>query len=281
MLKEPLLKFSDLKDYLATYYSYHSGFSNFLKSHNEIVEIQLDHHFDDLSSSLYHDTKRNPGTVDPEDVALSLKKRSFLTGYKMCSLYGWTEYIPKVIHVDWIRREIEEKQIKTIDNSALQEIAFKNKKTSSTSFTFKTERVIVLSGKYITPIEKSHFVHLSSDYNVPSYTTVPIPERLLMEALVNYPYFGGQDIVWEMGLNILPYLNFTRLVEVYDQMCLSYPYVNALGYWCEKAKISSNKLQNLKRRVSSDIKFHLFMGDKERRKWIPEWSLYVPKRFYY
>jgi hypothetical protein len=69
------------------------------------------------------------------------------------------------------------------------------------------------------------------------------------------------------------------LIKIYDDMKLKYPYSNSIGYWLDKAGIDNKYQVVWENKVNRNIKFHLFMGDKERRIYNKKWNLYIPKRF--
>ena len=48
-------------------------------------------------------------------------------------------------------------------------------------------------------------------------------------------------------------------------MDLKYPYANAIGYVIDTATDESGKADKSLSLVNKDLRFHLFLGDKERR----------------
>jgi hypothetical protein len=279
MLKSPLITFRAFKAYLSSAYGYSDEVGPFLRRHTTIRKVRLDHRLSRIPNTLYHDTKKNPGRVTAWDVALSLHPNSYLTGYTMLSLLGWTEYTPKKIYVNWIRHSQNQKSPEkfVIDNEALQRVAFIPKHISTDSFSFNRKEIIVLSGQIFSSVEKKHLVPCPPELKLPEYAMTFRDERLFIEAVINYHYFGGPDIVWQALLTKATEINQKTLLRTYLEMRLKYPYANAIGYVIERATGNAGLWLGL---VNKDLRFHLFMGDRERRVFAEQWSLYVPKRFY-
>lgn len=243
----------------------------------DINTFRLDHKIHDVPNVLFHDLVINPGVVDHYDIALSLYKKSFLTGFTLISLLGWTEYSPKVIHVNYVR-DNRPKYMgdRSINNEALQKVAFKPKRKSNKSFIYESFEIVILSGQ---AIPEHHLCKASNDLNLPFYARIPIIERLFLELLISYQYFGGCDLVWEILLEKASILDHKKLLIVYEEMNLVYPYANAIGYILERSGIDFDILELWKKKINFDLQFHLFLGDSEHRKWNKEWNLYIPKRF--
>ncbi len=282
MLKARLIAFKGFKAYLSSAYGYTGEVGPFLRRHTTIRKVKLDHRLPRVPNTLYHDTRKNPGRVTAWDVALSLHPDSYLTGYTMLSLLGWTEYTPKKIYVNWVRPIRKQKAPRNlvIDNEALQRVAFIPKRVSGDSFKFNRREIIVLSGQLFSSTEKKHLVPCPPELELPEYAKTFRDERLFFEALINHHYFGGADIVWQALLSKAKEINQETLLRIYLEMDLKYPYANAIGYVIDTATGKSGKADKWLGLVNKDLRFHLFLGDRERRMFTEKWSLYVPKRFY-
>jgi hypothetical protein len=281
MLKSPLITYGGFKAYLASAYAYTKEVGPFLRRHTTIRKVTLDHRLPHVPTVLYHDKKKNPGKVTAWDVALSIHRDSYLTGYTILSLLGWTEYTPKKIYVNWIRHVTPKKAPQTvIDDETLQRVAFSPKKTPTTSLSFNRREIVVLSGQYFSTAEKKHLIRCPPELDLPEYAMTFRDERLFIEALVNYHYFGGADIVWQALLSKAEEMDQGLLLRTYSEMNLKYPYANAIGYIFDFHVRGFSKAIKWLDRVNKNLKFHLFMGDQERRIYVDKWSLYVPKRFY-
>ena len=278
MLSTPLITYKDLPSYLKTNYNLKGSINKFIEKSGNIVEYNIPTKINNLPEKLYQDTTLNPGSPNVFDIALSLKKKSFITGYIVFSFLGWTEYIPKVIHINWKRNPFN--KINTpIDNITLQKIAYKPKSISKLRLIYNEYEIIVLNGQVFKNNYSNHFRLLNEITELPPYSETYIEERLIIESLINYQYFGGADIVWQAGLNQFNKLDLDLIFKIYKELDLIYPYANAIGYWMEKSNISKNIISKWEKLVNKHLQFHLFMGDSERRFFNKKWNLYIPKRF--
>ena len=279
MLAKKLLTFDELKYYLSSEYGITKHFYRYLDENDSIREIKLNTKTNDIPQKLYQDIYKNPGEPCVYDIALGIRRNSYITGYKLISLLGWTDYIPKVIHVNWVRGHVKTEKTKDIDNLTVQKIAFKPKQKSRLKLYFNDYEIIVLSGQLFPRVYNHHFMSTDIIPELPAYTRIFVPERLIIEALINYHYFGGSVTVWRVGIDQIKKLNMKKMKKIFEEMRLIYPYANAIGYWFERAGISKKELNFWRNRVNKKVQFHLFMGDQERRIWNEEWHLYVPRRF--
>jgi hypothetical protein len=282
MLKSRLLTQKSIKPYLTSNYAYTKNINSFLRKHEFIQTIKLEHHFSAVPQTLYQDVQKNPGKVTAWDIALSLHPESYLTGYTVLSLLGWTEYFPKVVYVNWIRgiRDKADPDNSQIDNETLQRIAFQPKKSPANTFIFEDKEIHFLSGQYFTRQEQSHLIKFPNEVDLPRYARTFSPERLFIESLINYHHFGGQELVWQALSSKVDDINQDFMIKIYKQMKLQYPYANAIGYLVESFSKNKSTIRKWLGLVNTSLKFHLFMGDNERRIYVEKWSLYVPKRFY-
>lgn len=279
MLNKKLLLYDELSKYLFENYNVAKNITKFISKNNFIKIISISTKNKHIPNKLFHDTKLNPGSITIFDIALSLRKNSYLTGYKLLSLLGWTDYIPKVIHVNWIRGSIKNKKNEEIDNDIIQKIAYKQRSISSLKIKYEEYEIIILSGQLFPKNYIHHFITRHNIPQIPNYSNIFIPERLIIECLINHHYFGGADLVWKIGLEQFKKINHSKLIKIFDEMQLNYPYANSIGYWLEKSSIDSKYLSIWENKVNRNIKFHLFMGDRERRLFNEKWNLYIPKRF--
>jgi hypothetical protein len=267
---------------LASECRFHGETSTYLRRHETLKKIELKLKSSGAPHFLYHDTKRNPGTISVWDIALSLHVDSYITGYTALSLLGWTEYSPTKIYINWIRSTKDKFTVihDPIKNETLQQAAYTTKKEPPVLLSFDDKEIVFLSGQIFSPEEKTHLIPFASELELPPYALTFQEERLFLEALINYHWFGGADIVWQALTSRARSLNQNKLIEVYKEMKLQYPYANAIGYILERCNTSKTVLARWASLVNSDLQFHLFMGDSERRVFVDKWSVYVPKRFY-
>ena len=251
----------------------------FIENSGFIQEIILKKQGVNIPEKLYYDKNKIKATISPVDIAINLKVPYFLTGYYIFSELGLTEYAPKVIHVDWIRPKGRNKHQGLIDNEVLQQIAFKPKRETSRIISYDGYQIYLLNGKYFGENPDEYTINMKiSNANCSEIKTLKL-EKLMIESLINYQYFGGADLVWEVFMKVKNDLNLSKLIEYYKECDYQYPYQNALGYLLETASADREVISYFEKNVNKNIKFHLFIGDSERRIWNEKWNLYVPKRF--
>ena len=278
MLKRPLYTIDDIRNMLSIEYNIKRNYITHLDKMDYIRTIELNHNLRNVPSKLYQDLRTNPGDPTVFDIALGLRKKSYLTGYKLISLMGWTDYMPKVIHVNWVRGTLKQKRNDEIDNFVVQKTAFKPKHRSKIVFRYEDYDIILLSGQFF-PVNHKHYFRTPRSLPLPNYSKVPIPEYLALDALVNHHYFGGADTVWKLFIDHAQHLDLKVLRKFYKELNFTYPYANSIGYLLESAGVNRQELTHWENEINKKIQFHLFMGDQERRILNEKWNLYVPQRF--
>lgn len=278
MLKHRLNTLDEIRNVLSSDYDIKGDYITHLNKTNHIRVIELNHKLRRVPSKLYQDLRNNPGDPDVFDIALGLRKDSYITGYKLISMMGWTDYMPKVIHVNWVRGTLRNNRTDEIDNRVVQKTAFKPKRKSKVAFRYDDYEIILLSGQFF-PRSHERYFQSPKSLPLPTYSKIPVPEYLALDALINYHYFGGAESVWKLFKDRARYLDLKLLRRFYRELKFVYPYANAIGYLLESAGVDRQELGYWENKVDKTIQFHLFMGDQERRILNPKWNLYVPKRF--
>ena len=70
LLEKPLITPRQLKHYLSETYGITKNIKKFVNANPEISTIKLEHKFNSLPHVLYHDQKRNRGTITSWDIML-------------------------------------------------------------------------------------------------------------------------------------------------------------------------------------------------------------------
>lgn len=281
MLDERLITPKAIKSYLLTNFGYTKDVETFLLRNRFLKPLVLKHDSISLPHVLYHDTQRNPGEITTWDVALSLHHYSFVAGYSAFAKLGWAKPNETLIYVNWVRH-LPEKLAEpvAIDDEALQRIAFSPKRLAATIVAFRGRRIHALSGQVFSSSELNHLISVPNNSGLPKYAKTYREERLLIESLINYHYFGGADSVWKILKRKAKSLDQSKILSVFGEMNLKYPYANAIGYMLESAEVPENFLDRWMALSSRHLTFHLFLGDTESRILSEKWNLFVPKRFH-
>ena len=161
----------------------------------------------------------------------------------------------------------------------IQKLAFKPKRFSGNVGIYRKYSIHLLNGKYLGADSSSKFQFIEG---LPTlYEKVPVlkNERLFVEVIMNYHYFGGADMAWESLAQLVKRVDLNLLFKEFKEMNLVYPYQNVIGYILETFGVKQEELTLWRNELREDVQFHLFMGDGERRVWNDRWKIYIPKRF--
>ena len=97
------------------------------------------------------------------------------------SLYGWTEYQPKVIYVNWLRNTTKTSSSQFVDNEILQKVAFKQRRQVKTRLHFEDREISALTGQFFSKKELSEIVPCNFTSIVPQYAKTLSKEKLFIE----------------------------------------------------------------------------------------------------
>lgn len=215
------------------------------------------------------------GAVSFPELALSIKKDSYLCHGSAVFIHGLNDLVPKVWYVNQEQSPKEKNsndmQQKNIDR------AFSSKQRIS-NFTVsditnkKNDRAVIVNGK------NSNFLGVNE--SVSPYgrrVLVTDVERTLIDIVVRPIYAGGISEILEAYKQARDIVSVNTIRSYLKKMDYSYPYHQSIGYFMEKAGYKENRLRMMKD-MGIDYDFYLTYGMKDTT-FNKKWRLHIPRNF--
>jgi len=205
----------------------------------------------------------------PYEVALSLRKGSYLSHASAVFLHGLTQQIPRTIYVN------KEQTPKPASPGSLTQAgidrAFRNTpRTSNYVFLYANTRIVLLSGKNTGDLEVSEIP--GSDGKPLRATKL---ERTLIDIAVRPAYAGGVfDVLAAFRSAVTRGVSIPVLTATLRRLEYVYPFHQAIGFYLRNAGAPDKSLTKL-RDLGLDFNFYLTNRMPEPH-YDPEWRIYFP-----
>lgn len=242
-------------------------FINFLLNKNILKEFKI--HMPNETIKRY--TFKN---ISIYEIALDIKKKSYLSHYTAVFLYNLTNNVPKNIYSN---TEQTKKPIKAQNNILVQaniDKAF-SRPMRYTNQIGKVENsdynIYFLNGKNVDQLGVTEYEVDSQELRITSI------ERTLIDIAVRPEYAGGAYEVLNAYKNARGNFSVNKLVATLKKMQYVYPYHQVIGFYMEKAGYSENLL-NLLSKINIKYNFYLTYQMKNMN-FSERWKLFFPKGF--
>ena len=244
-----------------------AGFLRFLLDKTSMKEVDLVAvHHTSASSTVRYVWKQ----ASPYEIALSLKRKAYLSHATALFLHGLNDQIPSRIFVN------AEQSPKSSSGTLTQEgihRAFANKQRESNfAFRFDESEALLIWGKNTGQLEVTQLDHSGAKLSVTGL------ERTLIDIVVRPNYSGGVFQVLEAYRRAQARLSVGTLLATLKKLSYTYPYHQAIGFYMERAGYPENLYGRL-RDLGLQYDFYLTYGLKEK-EYIADWRLFVPKAFH-
>lgn len=202
-------------------------------------------------------------------LALSLRKGSYLSHGTAVFLHGLTDLIPKTLFLN------AEQSPKPAPPGELTQhsldLAFSRKqRQSNLSYTYNEWTITVINGKNTGRLGVEELLGPSSEK-----LAVTNLERTLIDIVVRPAYAGGIFQVLEAYRAAKDELSTNRLASTLKKLDYVYPYHQAIGFLMERAGYEPDRYELL-RKSGLTLDFHLTHGI-QKESYDRRWRLFHPK----
>jgi hypothetical protein len=207
------------------------------------------------------------GDASEYEMALSLRRHSYLTHATAIFLHGLNNQIPAMVYVN------HEQSVKPKGGRLTQEginRAFKSpQRQSNLSFEYGKKKILVINGKNTGRLGVIDLVGPAKER-----LKVTNIERTLIDSSVRPAYAGGIFQVVEAFKQARKAVSVDRLVSTLKQLDYVYPYHQVIGFYMQRAEYDEASLSKMEE-LGIEFDFYATYGLKktEHNK---RWRLFYP-----
>lgn len=238
-----------------------SKFLNFLVDNTKLQEITLE------SEHYFSETRFIWGHPSIYAIALSLKKKSYLTHGSAVFLHNLNDQIPRTIYINYEQSPKPQKGVLTQEGINR---AFSNQqRQSNLTFKYDNFRIVAINGKHTNRLEVSPWI----SPNLESLDVTKL-ERTLIDITVRPAYAGGVYQVLEAFERAKDIISVNTLVATLKKLNYLYPYQQAIGFYMERAGYTENKWSRLLK-LGTPFDFYI-THQIAKKEYSRKWRLFYP-----
>lgn len=208
------------------------------------------------------------GKVSIHQLALSLRKDSYLSHGTAVFLHGLTDLIPKTIYLN-AEQSVKPAAPGNLTQSSLDLAFSRAQRKSNLSYKHDAWTVTVVSGKNT---DRLGVEKLSGPSN--EQLDVTNLERTLIDIVVRPAYAGGIFQVLKAYAAAKKDMSTNILVATLKQLDYVYPYHQSIGFLMQRAGYEPSRYEML-RKLGLKLDFHLTHGIK-KADYDKNWKLFIP-----
>jgi predicted transcriptional regulator of viral defense system len=206
------------------------------------------------------------------ELALSIKRESYLTHYTALFLHNLTEQIPKTVYVNLEQPE-KPKPKSPLSQENINRAFSRPQRVSKNIAIIGDYQICRLNGK---STNKLGVINIKGQRG--ETLLVTDIERTLIDSVVRTAYSGGVFEVLNAFIRAKDKVSINKLTAMLKQLDYVYPYHQAIGFYLERAGIYKDSQIRLLKKLDSEYDFYLTHQMKET-EYSEEWKLYYPKGF--
>jgi len=228
----------------------------------------------DVHPSLFYDENNHIKVIyswkNSGDLTIiqGLKAKSYYTHYTAMFLHQLSLQIPKVYYLNFEHANPKEVATITLTQENIDTAFSKPQRRPKHSFTFNSNRIFILNGKYTARLGVIKRVSENDNYE---YTDL---ERTLIDIAIRPVYSGGVFEVLEAYKNAKENMDVKKLYTYLKELDFIYPYNQIIGFYLDKAGYPQNNLELFEQNIN--LKFYLTY-DIRNKDYSERWHLYFPK----
>lgn len=202
-------------------------------------------------------------------LALSIRKGSYLTHTTAVHLHGLTDLIPKTVYLN-IEQSPKPRPQGELTQAAVDRAFANQQRQSNLSYVYGDWTVTVISGKNTGRLGVEEVLGPAGEKL--DATNI---ERTLIDIVVRPTYAGGIFEVYQAYKAAKDVISVNRLVSILKKLDYIYPYHQSIGFLMQRAGYDA-KRYSLLQDLGINIDFHLTHGI-ENPQYDPVWRLYFPQ----
>lgn len=202
------------------------------------------------------------------EIALSIRKDSFLSHYSAMFIHGLTDNIVKNIYTN-LEQSKKPSRINILTQERIDTAYSRPMRVTRNIAKISQIDVYLLNGKNLNRLEVIEY----------SYNNLILPitsiERTLIDIAIRPNYSGGVNEVLNAYIMAKGKFSVNRLASTLKKMNYLYPYHQVIGFYLEKAGYKKELIELLEK-IPLKYKFYLTYQIKDK-DYSKKWNLYFPK----
>jgi len=211
------------------------------------------------------------GKGNAYEVAVSLRKNSYLSHGSAVFIHGLNDQIPKIIYLNYEQSKKPESKGE-LSQAGIDRAFANHQRKSNLSFFFDDFEITIINGKHINRLE---VIEVEYQESILPVTNI---ERTLIDVTVRPAYAGGVFQVFEAFKTAKDKISVNVLIATLKKLKYVYPYHQAIGFYMEKAGYAEKQWTRLLA-LGTELNFYLAHHLPKKKNYDEKWKLFYPDGF--